>query len=172
MEIYPTNKSISYKILKKINNRLFKCNPPENLYCYVGLCLLYATISIIGALNVMVFGVTILSLLTEDYVSTLLQMFNPFLTVSGVLLGLFTVGVGYLMIYTTLYIGLPITLLLVIFNYKKISFESVGEFLESIKEVCIDILHSTVDYLYEVYEYCASIKLPEWLKKKIDFRDE
>ena len=176
MKIYPTNNSISYKILKSINNKIFGCGVPNNICGYFWLSIFYGVFSTFLLYTTFV---TILTL-TQLFFNTDPSLINnlPFgLSLVGILLGCFIAVLLWVMFWLILCIVLPITFFLVIvlliahllFKDRLVYKEPSQYALELLMELSISIENSTlVKIIEKTLKYLWSLK--RFIKcKKLDF---
>lgn len=171
MKIFPTNNSISYKILKKINNKLFNKEPPSNVCAYFWLSVFYGAMGVFLLLNLVV-CVEVLLGAVSNYQPWVVSCYHPIFVVWGILMVslLFIMFLGVLSVAT---IVILFSTVLYIFNHKNISTSSFYEFQSDMRELFANLDENTIKIFKVLLNKVKSIPPFNKIKcPKLNFDEE
>ena len=143
MKIFPTNNSISFKILKKINNYIFKCEPPSNVCTYFWLSVLYGAVGVLVLLNSIV-TVEFLLTIFSSYSPWIAYCYHPLIVIWGVI---FAVLIFVMLILMSIVLSLVVVVSAIVYayDYKNISIKSFDEFTTGVQQ-SLDKLFDEIFY--------------------------
>ena len=176
MRIYPTNNSISYKILEKLNGYFFDAGVPKNVCGYFWLSVFYGVASVFVLYNVVMAIWMPLDMVFETNLFMLVGSLHPLFSIFGLIAGFILICALYLTFYSLLYIALPITLVLLIghFVFKgKVRYVSLSQYLLYLSLLTTQSIAKT-----QVYKFFKAFTTKVWnfkrfIKcKKLDFEEK
>ena len=113
MRIYPTNNSISYKILEKLNGYFFDAGVPKNVCGYFWLSVFYGVASVFVLYNVVVASsllVTVILGLDGSY----LNWIPTGLSLLGIILAAVIIVIVWALYFLSIWVVLPLAIILIV----------------------------------------------------------